>query len=211
MISSIDPTKFEAILFDLGGVLINLDYHKTTSAFHTLGVDKNAFENLQYEQQSFMDDFEIGAISSSRFINSILPYCKQGTSPNAAVAAWNAMILDFPVERMLWLEQFSKQHATFLLSNTNELHLQLVNRRLMQSTGHTSLSYYFKETYFSHEIGARKPHVTTFLSVAEKMNIATDNILFIDDSIQHVEGAKSAGFNAVLLENKTEISSIFSY
>jgi glucose-1-phosphatase len=128
MISKIDPTKFDAILFDLGGVLINLDYQKTAAAFSDLGVSENVFQNLQYDQRSFMDDFEIGAISSSRFINSILPFCKQGTSPNAAVSAWNAMILDFPVERMLWLEQFSKQHSIFLLSNTNELHLQLVNR-----------------------------------------------------------------------------------
>jgi glucose-1-phosphatase len=77
-------------------------------------------------------------------------------------------------------------------------------------TGQNSLSHFFKETYFSHEIGKRKPDVKTFVAITEKMKVAPEKILFIDDSIQHIEGARLAGLNAILLEKNVEISSLFS-
>ncbi len=66
------------------------------------------------------DDFETGKISAQRFINSLLPYLKPGTTPNKVVHAWNAMILDVPPEKLQLLESFRGKYPVYLLSNTNE-------------------------------------------------------------------------------------------
>jgi FMN phosphatase YigB (HAD superfamily) len=206
---SINASHYEAILFDLGGVLINLDYSLTEKAFVALGLAEAEFWNLQKSHSKLINDFETGQISSSYFINGILPLCRQGTSPNQVVAAWNAMILDFPKDRMNWLLNFSKNHRIFLLSNTNDLHMQRVNRRLVESTGNATIDIYFEKSFFSHEIEMRKPDVHTFQWVCDVMNVLPEKILFIDDSQQHVLSAKSLGINTILLDKGEEVADLF--
>lgn len=206
---SINAAHYDAILFDLGGVLINLDYRLTENAFVALGVVEAEFWNLQKSHGKLMNDYETGQISSSYFVNGILPRCNQGTSPNQVVAAWNAMILDFPVARMKWLLNFSKKHRIFLLSNTNELHLQKVNRRLVESTNYATLDHYFEKSFYSHEIEMRKPDLETFQHVCEKMNVLPEKVLFIDDSEQHILAAKSLGMQTILLGKGEEVADLF--
>ena len=88
--------KFSTVLFDLGGVLIRLDYQRTITAFKQLGISN--FDELytQANQQQLFDLFETGMISPQRFINQLLDFLPNGASPNQVVNAWNAMILDVP-------------------------------------------------------------------------------------------------------------------
>src|SRR5690606_27785293 len=112
------------------------------------------------------------------------------------VHAWNAMILDFPVERLRFLEELSKKYRLFLLSNTNDLHIDAVRRALEKTTGHKNLEQYFEKTYFSSAIGMRKPDTRIFEFVCSENNLDPAKTIFIDDSPQHIEGAKSVGIEA---------------
>lgn len=196
--------KIEAVIFDLGGVLINLDYERTSDAFKQLGMTRFDETYSQMQQTDLFDRFEIGEISSFHFINRVLDQLPAGISGNKVVHAWNAMILDFPVERLEWLLKLKQEKRIFLLSNTNTLHIEKVRRSLESAVGHQRLEDYFETVYLSCEMGMRKPHAEIFQHVCmiEGLNPATT--LFIDDTLQHVEGARKAGLTAVHCTGKVE-------
>ena len=201
--------SFDAIIFDLGGVIINLDYQLTIEAFIKLGIENFEEMYTQAKQNNLFDDYETGKISSQHFINSLLPFLPSGTSANKVVHAWNAMILDFPSKRLELLDQLNSKYRVFLLSNTNDIHLQAVNRSLANTTDR-KLESYFEKVYLSHEVKLRKPHKEIFELVCNEQNLNPSTTLFIDDTIGHVNGANSIGLQGIHLVDKT-IEELFDF
>lgn len=191
----------KAILFDLGGVLINLDYQKTIDAFESLGIDNFQEIYSQAQQNHLFDDLETGKISSFHFINRLLDMLPQGSNPNQVVFAWNAMILDFPSYRLEFLQRLSQKYELFLLSNTNDLHMEKVRRELKKSS-ELPLEHYFKTIFLSQEIKDRKPNGSIFESVSRTIGLPPEQILFVDDSIQHVESAQKLGYQVIHLTSE---------
>ena len=204
-----EQNSFDAIIFDLGGVIINLDYQLTIEAFKKLGIDNFEEMYTQAKQNNLFDDFETGKISSQHFINSLLPFLPSGTSANKVVHAWNAMILDFPKKRLELLDQLNSKYRVFLLSNTNDIHLQAVNRSLANTTDR-KLDTYFEKVYLSHEVKLRKPHKEIFELVCTEQNLNPETTIFIDDTIGHVNGANSIGLKGIHLVDKT-IEEMFDF
>lgn len=190
-------TGYDTVIFDLGGVVLDLHYEATIEAFQKLGSEH--FDELysQALQTDLFDRYETGRISSLHFINKVKELLPGSVSPNEVVAAWNAMIKTFRPEKLILLEQLLNTHTTALLSNTNDLHMTYVRRKLKEIS-EKELEDYFHYTFLSHELKMRKPHKETFLHVCEQMKVKPDRVLFIDDSRQHIEGAKEAGINAFL-------------
>ena len=201
--------KYDAIIFDLGGILINLNYQKTIDAFKELGMENFEEFYTQANQNELFDQFEIGAISPQHFVNQLLPFLPSGTSPNKVVAAWNAMILDVPLEKIELLLELKEQTDIYLLSNTNELHVPRVRQEWAKVT-ELPMEHFFKKTYFSNEIGRRKPHNSTFQWVCDQNQLNPTETLFIDDSIQHIEGANSIGLQTLFLEKGEGLLAYFS-
>lgn len=199
----------EAIIFDLGGVIIDIDYQKTIHAFEKLGMSDFHTVYSQAAQSNLFDDFETGQISAQRFINSLLPHLATGTSPNKAVQAWNAMILDVPAEKLALLKRLKEKYPLYLLSNTNELHVPVVRRAWSQTTNEPMESF-FNKIYFSHEVQLRKPHQEIFQFVCEDQHLNPQKTLFIDDSIQHIEGAKKYGLQTFLSTTPESLYHFFS-
>lgn len=191
-------TDFDAIIFDLGGVLINLDYDLTPAAFAEIGGKDFKALYSQASQSSLFDDFETGKVSSFHFINRILDLLPKGANPNQVVHAWNKMILDFDPKRLELLDKIREERPIYLLSNTNDLHMTQVRAELKKLTDRP-LESYFNKVYLSQEIGHRKPHKEAFELIVQENQLNREKTLFIDDSIQHVEGAKAAGLQATHL------------
>ena len=204
----INENKLEAIIFDLGGVILNLDYQLTIDAFKNIGIDDFDRMYTQAKQHDLFDKYETGKISSQHFINSLLPFLPKGTSPNKVVQSWNAMILDFPLHRLNLLDKLKNKYRIFLLSNTNDIHLQEVKRSLSKTTNRT-LESYFEKTYVSHEMNMRKPNKEIFETVCLENKLNPANTLFIDDTIGHIEGAKKIGLLTYHLTNGQVIEELF--
>jgi len=202
---------FDAIIFDLGGVLINLDYQRTEDAFVNLGCSNFNELYSQLNQTDLFDRFETGKVSSFHFVNRLLDMLPQGTNANQVVHAWNAMILDFPQERMKWLSEVGSRQRIFLLSNTNDLHVSSVRSSLTKTVGHGDLESYFEKAYFSCDMGQRKPDVACFEMVVRENGLDPKKTLFIDDSPQHIEGAKQIGLNTFHLKKGDEVSGVFEW
>jgi glucose-1-phosphatase len=200
----------EAIIFDLGGVILNLDYQLTEDAFVRLGLTDFKETYSQLQQTDLFDRFEKGEISSFHFINCLLDQLPFGRNANEVVHAWNAMILDFPADRLDWLMELRSNYRIFLLSNTNDLHIDAVRRALSKTVGHSRLEDYFDAVYFSCEMGLRKPDAEIFQEVCKMEGLDPVKTLFIDDSPQHIEGAIQAGLNAVHLPKGITVQSLLS-
>lgn len=205
-----DLKNFDTVIFDLGGVIINLNYQLTIDAFIELGVKDLNFTYSQAQQVSLFDEYETGQISTQQFINTIKKYVPSEITPNQIVHAWNAMILDFPSENLEFLEELSKHKNIYLLSNTNDLHLQKVNQTLALKTSKT-LSEYFIKVYYSQEIKMRKPHPETFQFVCDDAGISAQSTLFIDDTTQHIQGADSIGLNTFLMNQNNLLQDTFTF
>ena len=199
----------ENIIFDLGGVVLNLDYTRTAEAFMQLGLEDFPAMYSQASQTGLFDTYEKGLCSTPYFINSLLNYLPAGTTPNKVVAAWNAMILDFPKENLDLLMELKHSYRTFLLSNTNDIHIQAVNRALERASGNKSLHPYFEKVYFSCEIHLRKPDTEIFKHVCEENRLDPGHTLFIDDTEQHVLGARAAGLEAYYLQKGEKLTQAF--
>lgn len=200
----------EAIIFDLGGVILNLDYQLTEDAFVRLGLNNFKDSYSQLAQTDLFDRFEKGEISSFHFVNRLLDQLPQGRNANEVVHAWNAMILDFPSERLEWLQALRSDYRVFLLSNTNDLHIDAVRRALVKTAGHRELERYFDTVYLSCELGMRKPDEAIFEEVCRRENLNPAKTVFVDDSPQHVSGALKAGLAAVHLPKGASVQEFLS-
>jgi len=201
--------SFDAVIFDLGGVIINLDYQKTIQAFEHLGMSNFQAVYSQMAQTDLFDSYETGKISTQHFINLLLPHLPQGTSPNKVVAAWNAMILDVPEQKIELLAMLKQTLPTYLLSNTNDLHIQKV-REEWKKASHEPMEHSFHKIYLSHEIKMRKPTAQAFVYVLDENGLEASKTLFIDDTLQHIEGGKSLGLQTLHLSDPDFLYDFFS-
>ncbi|MBS1773088.1 MAG: HAD family phosphatase [Bacteroidetes bacterium] len=188
------------IIFDLGGVLINLDYELSETAFIELGISNFPEIYSQLKQTTLFDDFEIGKISSDDFIKGIRKISQKELSDKQITDAWNAMLLDFPLRRLQLLQQLRIHYDLILLSNTNEIHERAFNKILMDAHGMPNIGVFFDKVYLSHRIGMRKPDKEVFERILNENQLQASDTLFIDDSPQHIEGAKTIGIQTIFLE-----------
>src|SRR5690554_2604111 len=204
--------QIKNVIFDLGGVLLNIDYHLTIQAFVDIGMSN--FQELftQAQQSELFDKIEVGEISSDEFLAEIKALMPSHVSEVEIRTAWNAMLLDLPSERLDFLLAVKEKYNTALLSNTNSIHLESFYKELKKVHNLKSLDDYFHKVYFSCDLGMRKPNAETFLRVCELEGFNPSETLFIDDTIQHVEGAKQAGLQALHLDVKnTDVINLLSF
>lgn len=188
------------IIFDLGGVILNIDYQKTTAAFEELGIPNFQALYTQAKQTQLFDHYETGKIDPETFVRQLKNMLPDRISEEEIIAAWNAMLLDLPAERLRFLKTVRTAYNTALLSNTNPIHLVHFHEQLKRVHGEPSLDPYFDGVYFSSSIGFRKPHAEAFHYVCNKHGYTPSETLFVDDSIQHVEGAQKAGLQSLYLD-----------
>lgn len=187
------------IIFDLGGVILNLDNQRTTDAFVALGL-KNIKEYFGHgHAASFFKDYEVGRISDRQFIDAIRETTGLNAPDQVIVDSWNALLLDFPPERIQLLEQLRKNYRIFLFSNTNALHLSALRDIYTRTFGSGALEDHFEKTYYSHLLGMRKPDRASYEYILQENGLNGPETLFVDDAIINVEGAEQAGLKGLYL------------
>lgn len=192
----------DAIVFDLGGVILNIDYQLPVKAFKALGIDDFSKHFSQVAQTKLLDDYETGRIGSDAFIEEVAKFVNPGTTEAQIRVAWNSILLDLPEQRLFTLERAAENHRIFLLSNTNEIHIDEFNSYLLQTYSLPSLEPFFEKLYLSYEVGLRKPDKHIFELVLADAGLKPESTLFIDDSIQHIQSASELGLNTYHLQHE---------
>lgn len=204
-------SDFPNIIFDLGGVILNIDYHRTIRAFEALGMKDFNSTYSQLYQSDLFDAFERGEVSADAFRDALRPQLNAGVTTVEIDAAWNAMLLDLPSERLTLLQSLQAQKHIFLLSNTNRIHVEAFERDIESVHGPRALTSCFEQAYYSCDVGMRKPEERIFRMVVESHGLSPNETLFIDDSPQHIEGAKKAGLHAYHLTGGETIIDLFGH
>lgn len=197
-------SKINTIIFDLGGVIINLDTAATIAEFNKLS--SKPFENIytQLQQTPLFDLFDKGLIGEPEFFNGLKVAMEAEPGDDLMLEAWNAMLLDFPLHRLELLKALKSKYRLFLLSNTNETHVREFEASLLKSQGYQNLEPFFDRVYYSCRMGMRKPDTEIFDYVLKENKLVPEETLFIDDTLHHIEGALKTGIQAHLLPKGKE-------
>ena len=197
----------KAIIFDLGGVILNIDYKLTIAEFEKLGVKNTDSFYSKKVQNPIFDKIEVGEISPKEFMEALERECNNA-SVEQVESAWNAMLLDLPQNRLDLIKKLKNKCKIFLLSNTNEIHILALKNKIGEEAW-AEFSALFDKMYLSFEIGFRKPAKGAFKIILEENNLKPHEVLFIDDSPQHIETAKKLGVNCYYLLEGEDITTVF--
>lgn len=187
------------IIFDLGGIFMNLDFNLTQQAFVDLGISEFAQMFTQHHVNDLFEELETGKISEEAFYEKFRTATHSELSNEQIKTAWNALILDFPPERMQWLDTIRHKYNVYLFSNTNRIHYDAFTEIVKRENNCANFNQYFIKAYYSHELGLRKPYVESFQKILEEQRLLASETLFIDDTYINIEGAMMAGMQTVHL------------
>jgi len=189
------------LLFDFGGVIIDIEYARTPDALRRLSRAGSTVEFTQASQAELFDQLETGQLTPAEFRAALRTHYELEATDAEIDAAWNALLLDVPAERLALIGELRRQgHATALLSNTNQLHIEEVNRRLARQYGFQhGIADCLDRVFYSQEVGLRKPGEEIFHHVLREMNWQPADTLFIEDSPQHIATARRLGLRVLHL------------
>lgn len=193
-------SEIRNIILDLGGVLMNISFADTEKAFEKIGL-KN-FHNYfsQYKATPLFEDLETGKVTETEFIHNFRNETGLKARDHEIVQAWNAMLHDFPPERIEWLRNLEGRYRVFLFSNTNIIHHEEFQLKFHANYPGKAFDRHFEKAYYSHVIGMRKPYVESYHALLADAGIEAHDSVFIDDTLTNVEGARAAGLQGIFLE-----------
>lgn len=177
------------LIFDLGGVLYQVDYQKVTDKLQALSPH---IHFSQLKQDPIFDDFEIGKINPQEFRNAIRSLAQMPHLTDSQIdEIWNSMLIGLFPDRRALLQKLSTKYRIVLLSNANQIHYDYIYEECKP------IFDMMQKIYFSFQIGLRKPHPEVFYYVLKEMNFQPSETLFIEDTIIHIQGAQSCGLNTL--------------
>lgn len=190
--------QIKNIIFDLGGVLLNIDFTLSEKAFALLGVTNFAEYVSPAKSNELFLKLEIG-MEEELFYEEFRQLSGLAVTNEQIRDAWNALLLNYRKESIAILPGLKKKYKTFLLSNTNEIHTKSFQQSFKDEFQKQSLDNCFHEAFYSHRIGHRKPNAAAFELVLNKHALIPAETLFIDDSFANIEAAKALGIQTVHL------------
>jgi len=195
--------QYKNIIFDLGGVVLDIDYNKTIEAFEELGIPHAGRLYSKAAQNPLFNELEKGLITEEEFFSGMSDLGDVVLSDKQIRKAWNALILELPEENVMLLQELKKDHRLFLLSNTNAIHEKEYRETITGQYGKFILDELFEKMYLSHHLHMRKPDPEIFEYILEDSKLKAEETCFIDDSPQHVAGARLMNIRYYLLNNQS--------
>ena len=207
----IDLTNIKNIIFDLGKVLLNLDFNASILAFQKLGLKNDVLDNKQAYSDPVFYELEVGKVTPAEFCNRVRKVLNNPDATDSQIEdAWYSMILDIPASRVKVVQELSKNYNVYLFSNTNKIHIERLHRAFKAEHGIDFPSLFVKD-YYSHEIHERKPDLSSYQKVIELSGVKPEESIFIDDLEKNIIGAQQSGLKTFWLKEGMEMSDVFEF
>lgn len=179
------------IIFDLGNVIVEVDSSHTERGLQALGIERASEIFTLKQQNELCDLFEIGQITPQDFLKALSAYSTHDDVDHQAIQqAWESMILESHPDRLTLLQALRERYNVYLLSNTNKIHYDYLNKLFKQEYGVACLDDLFDKAYYSFEVGLRKPTAEIFHHVLKDEQLEPLETLFIDDLEQNIKTAE---------------------
>ena len=208
MSPALDPTNIRAIIFDLGNVLIDIDYDVMVAEFKKIA--KYDFRDMisYAHQDNIFNLFEKGQISAADFRTALRSYLKDGVTDSEIDYAWNSILIEYPVAKFEMLQRLKDKYKLYALSNINELHAIAIDSHVSPVFGVQDMRIFFDHAYYSHEIGHRKPEKEIYRAVLDHARLNPAQTLFIDDKAENTEAAAAFGIQVYHLADRDSLLDI---
>ena len=198
-------SDFDTIIFDFGGVILDIDPDLTRRRFaELLGVEKA----MKLEAERLPQLYETGSISRKEFIDRINQIAGTQLADSEIISAWNAMLLNYKPARIEWIKRLHNSHRLLMLSNTNDAHFEYFHNKLIAEYGVTFYQL-FDHVYLSHEMGLLKPSHEIYERVIAEQQLNLQRTLFIEDTARNVAGAQEVGLQTLLIPRNGEFYEFF--
>lgn len=191
----VNLNHFDTIIFDFGGVILDIDPERSRQAFKKYMSD-DLLDSV-YESQ-LLSDFERGLISSEKLRGELEKLTSVFIDETNFNSAWNAMLLDYKPERIERIQELKHTHKLIMLSNTNEVHYLFFSNKLKEEYG-VSFTDLFQKVYLSHEMELLKPDLEIYKRVLVEQKLNPERILFIEDTLENTIAAKKVGIQTLLI------------
>jgi putative hydrolase of the HAD superfamily len=200
----------ETIIFDFGGVIIDIDPMLTMNEFARLGARELDPDEIQDMINTLVRRFERGIFTPEIFRQRMMDYLQFKASAQEFDDAWNALLFDIPKERVKVIEKAKKNYQIYLLSNSNEIHYDLYVRDLQLRFGYTEFDDLFEKAFFSFDLHMTKPDLEIYEFVIYQNGLDPSKTLFIDDTEENVLAARKLGLQGYLLRKPERVRDLFN-
>ena len=182
------------IVFDFGGVIVNLLRERAIQRFTDMGVT-NAAELLDpYHQRGVFLEVENGSINAEEFCDRLSVICKKPIDYKAAEWGWLGFMGDVPTKRLSLISSLRKKYNVYVLSNINPFVMGWARSNDFSGDGH-KLDDYVDQIFTSYEIKSMKPSTEIFAYMIEATGLWPEDTIFLDDGEKNVAAAKEMGFH----------------
>jgi putative hydrolase of the HAD superfamily len=203
--------KFKTLIFDLGNVIIDVDFQKTIDflkKYEPVETDGIPFYH-SFLKNGFLELLETGHLSMDNYFDQIRRILKKKINEQEIHSAWNAMLLGIPKPRIDLLKLLRIDYKLILLTNTNQLHVEMINDYLYAQFKMQNFRSIFDKTYYSYLMGLRKPDAAIYKLVIQENNLNPSETLFIDDLPINIEEANKLGIQGYILKKGIDITELF--
>lgn len=201
---------YTSLIFDLGNVIIPLKNEKIWWEESWCGIFQNPEKINRLREEGFFIEYERGSFDTAYFIQHLSPFLKLDKSQDDIVNAWNSLLLSIPIHRIDFLRQLKNKYNIYLLSNTNEIHLDYIIQQLKVEHGRDILDEVFQHCYYSYKIKEVKPDVSIYQMVIDELNIDAKKTLFMDDKTANLEGAQKVEIQTLHIHPDQDIVELMS-
>ena len=197
------------LIFDFGGVIIDINPKLVGQSFSEMGVKNIAKVHELAVFKGLYLDLEKGMITPAEFRDGLREVSGIKITDNQIDDAWNSMILAFPKSRFELLKKLKNNYNVYLLSNTNEIHYQYFNQYAKDNLGVKCLDDFFTKCFYSHQMKMRKPDQEIYVKMLETGKIKPSESLYIDDLSENIESAHELGIHGIVHNPKDDINEYF--
>lgn len=201
---------FKNLIFDLGEVIVDIDYKQTIAAFQKLAVVEFSTVVSYTAQNPVFDLYEKGKVSNAVFFDELRKFLKPGTTDKEIENAWNAIFQHYNPQKVELLKQLKTRYKTFALSNINQIHLASINEAARTHFNAPDFAEFFHAAYYSNELGYRKPEKEIYQLILQKEGLKPAETFFVDDKKENIEAAKAFGIQAYQLTDRNKLTDLLA-
>ena len=178
------------VILDLGGVIINIDPMRTAEYLAAHGVNDIETFFARLEEARVFERVELGKINEEEMLDEIRRLIPKSPPKEILRAAWNSLLLDIPAERGAIVQRLAAKYPLYLLSNTSPGHIAIIDDMVQRQFAWKSLREPFVQTFYSYEMGARKPEGAIYAHMLEESGLNPEESVFLDDTLANLEKAR---------------------
>lgn len=205
----VDLKGIKNIIFDLGGVILDLDFDDSVNAFRKIGLKESIFDGKLTFSDKIFYKLQTGLVTPEQFRDRIRIILDNSDAADQEIDdAWCAMLDGIPFSRVEKILELRKNYKVYLFSNTNKIHIDRLEQEFLENNGFPFANV-FDEVYYSQDIHKAKPEIKSFMKVIKLSGVNSEETLFIDDIEENIEGARKTGLKTFWLKDGIDIREIF--